>query len=110
MKNIALISAANAAVNQTSVPIRLSDLTTYSIQVTFSSGTLNGTLTLEVSNDNTNYSLLSSSSQTVASGVSHMWTVNNAGYDYVRVVWTASSGTGTLSAAAFLKETVVKGS
>jgi hypothetical protein len=109
MKTYQLISAANAAVNQTSVPIRLADLTTYSVQVTFSSGTLNGTLALEVSNDATNYSALAGSSQAVSSGVSHLWTVNNAGYDYVRVTWTATSGTGTLSATAFLKEFVVKG-
>lgn len=109
MISIALISAANAAVNQTSVPLRLNDLTTYSIQVDFSSGTLGGTLALEVSNNGSTWSALTGSSQVVASGVSHLWTVQGAGYDYVRVTWTASAGTGTLSSVAFLKELVVKG-
>ena len=109
MINVAMISASNAGANFTSDPIRLGDLTTFSIQVTFSSGTLNGTLKLQGSNDNTNWSDIGGSSQAVASGASHLWTINNAGYDYVRVDWVNSSGTGTLSAAARIKENVVKG-
>lgn len=109
MKNVAMISAANAGSNFTSVPIRLGDLVTFSVQVTFSSGTLNGTLKLQGSNDNSNWSDVAGSSQAVTSGASHLWTINNAGYDYVRVDWVNSSGTGTLSAEARIKEFVVKG-
>jgi len=104
MKEDQLFSAADAAVNQTSVGVNIGDQKEYSVQVDFSSGTLNGTLTLEASNTNVNYVTISGTSQAIASGASHVYNVSGASYKYYRVKWTATSGTGTMTAVAILKE------
>lgn len=109
MQDIQLMSAANAGANATSVPSTLGDLKDFSIHIDFSSGTLNGTLTLECSNDGSDWVTVSGSTQSVASGASHMWNISNACYRYVRVAWAWTSGTGTLTARMVIKENVVKG-
>lgn len=109
MKEIALISAANAGANYTSTQLDLGDIFNLSIQVTFSSNTLNGSLNLEGSNDNSSYTTITGSTQAITSGASHMWGITNATYRYIRVVWTQSSGTGTLSSKAVIKESVIRG-
>lgn len=109
MQDIQLMSAANAGANATSVQATLGDLSNFSIHVDFSSGTLNGTLTLECSNDNTDWVTVTGSTQSVASGASHMWNIANANYRYVRVVWAWTSGTGTATVRMIIKENVVKG-
>lgn len=109
MKSIALLSAADASSTVTSTPVDLGDMVNYSCQVVFSSGTLNGTLKLTASNDNVNYTDVTGSSQVIASGASHVWNVVNATYRYSKVVWTPSSGTGTISATALIKELQIKG-
>ena len=109
MKEIQLVSAASAAVNITSVPATLGDLGQFSIHVKFSSGTLNGTLTLDCSNDGTDWVTVTGSSQSIAAGASHVWNISNANYKYVRVAYAATSGTGTMTATMTLKENVIKG-
>ncbi len=109
MRELELISAYNAGSTFQSVPLDIGDLINYSIQVAFSSATLNGTLTLEGSLDKSTWVTLPSSSQAIVSGAAHVWSVQNAGYRYVRVVWTYTSGAGTITAKAFLKEFPIKG-
>lgn len=109
MKEIALVSAADAASDITSVPATLGDLGNFSIHADFSSATLNGTLSLQCSNDNSDWVEVTGSSQAVASGASHVWNISNANYLYVRVFWDATSGTGTLTCRMIIKENVVKG-
>lgn len=110
MKIVNLIyPATSAAVNVTSVPMDLGDLQTYSIAVDFTGSDLAGTLTLESSNDNSDFVTVASSSQAVTSAASHIWNVTGAGYRYVRVKWTASSGTGNITAKLVAKENVQKG-
>lgn len=109
MKPIALISTGNAGADYTSTQMDLGDILNLSIQVTFSSATLNGSLKLQSSNDNTNYTDVTGSTQAIVSGASHMWSVVNATYRYIRVVWTWTSGTGTLSSNALIKETFIRG-
>lgn len=109
MKSYDLISAANAASNITSTQLDLGDLKDFSIHCDFSDVSLEGTLKLQSSNDNSDYVDVTGSSQVVAAGASHMWNIGGAQYRYVRAVWTHSAGTGTLTAKAFLKELNVKG-
>jgi len=106
MKEIELISAADAGSDVTSIGLNVGDLTHASIQISFSSGTLNGTLTLEASNDNTTYATISGSSQAVTSGAQHLYNITDAGFKYVRVFWDRTSGTGTITAKAVLKEPI----
>ena len=94
MKQIELISAANAAVTVTSVPAEIGDLTNYSIELAF--GTLpavNGTAKMQASNDAVTWIDIPSSSQAIAIGDPHMWNVTAAGYKYARVVFTPTKDT-----------------
>ncbi len=104
MKIDQLFSAADASTDKTSVGVNIGDQKEYSVQVDFSSATLNGTLTLEASNTNVNYVTISGTSQSISSGASHVYNVSGASYQYYRVKWVASSGTGTVTATAVLKE------
>ena len=55
MKTYTLIDAANAASTVTSVELGLGDLDKFSIHADFSGATLAGTLSLECSNDNSDW-------------------------------------------------------
>ena len=98
MKELQLVSAHDASTSFNSIGCQKGDLKDYSIQVVFSSATLNGTLTIEASNDNSNYVTISGTSQSIASGAGHMYNVTDANYKFFRLAWAATSGTGTLTA------------
>lgn len=111
MQTQQLLTAADASVPQSSVWQRLGDLQLLSLQVVFSSNTLNGTLTLESDNVQVvvptlapvpNY--ITGSSQVIASGATHTWNIQGAGYGQVRATWTPTSGTGTISIYEILKQ------
>jgi len=104
MKSITIINGLSAAVNITSPGVSLGDYSEYSVHCDFSGTTLAGTLVLQVSNDNSDWVDIPSSSQAITSAASHMWNVTGAAYDWVRVFWTASSGTGTLTAKLRIKK------
>lgn len=70
---------------------------------------MNGSLQLQASNDNVEFSNISGASQAVVSGVSHVFNVVGANYRYGRVFWDYTSGAGTLTAKALLKENPIKG-
>lgn len=87
--------------------IWLGHICNYSIQLVFT-GTPNGTFKLQASNDlggpglaPTNWTDVANSSQAITAAGDHMWQVENAGYKYVRVVYTRSSSTGSLTVANF---------
>ena len=109
MKEYQMASAQNAGATLQSVPLDLGDFTNYAVQVDFSSATLNGALTLESSLDKLIWTIVSGSSQAVTSGAPHLWSSAIAGYRYVRAVWTYTSGAGTLTIKAILKEMPIKG-
>jgi len=94
-------------------PLYLGHVANYAIQLVFT-GSPVGTLKLQVSNDPgkpdagseaqkyadvTNWTDLGNSSQAISASGDHVWTVENAGYTWVRAVYTATSGTGTLTHA-----------
>lgn len=94
-------------------PIYLGHIVDYSIQLVFT-GSPGGNFKLQASNDPgqpnaaseaqqvvgvTNWTDVLDSAQTISAAGNHVWTVENAGYTWVRVVWTATSGSGTLTSA-----------
>jgi hypothetical protein len=94
-------------------PIYLGHIAHYAIQLIFT-GSPNGNFKLQVSNDPgspfkagdsakysgvTNWTDMANSSFTITAAGDVMWDVQNAGHLWVRVVWTAVSGSGTLTSA-----------
>jgi hypothetical protein len=104
MKEFELASSLSASSSANTNGYPIGDLREYSIHVIFSSGTLNGSLSLQTSNDNSDWVEIPESVQAVVSGASHLWTVRGAGYKHVRAAWTRTSGTGTLTAKMVVKE------
>ncbi len=95
-------------------PIWLGHIENYSIQLFFT-GTPNGVFKLQASNDLgnpvkgeayaangvENWTDILNSEQAITEAGDHMWQVCNAGYRWVRVVYTNSGGTGSLDLARF---------
>lgn len=94
-------------------PIWLGHICNFSIQLVFT-GTPNGTFTLQLSNDLghpnaqsetqqyadvTNWTTITDSAQPITAAGDHTYQFANAGFRWVRVVWTQSSSTGTLTIA-----------
>lgn len=94
--------------------LSLRHVVNYSIQLGWT-GTLNGMLKLQLSNDYGNtdnggtlaatelphWTDITGSEQLVAGAGDHSWQVQNAGYLWVRAVWAPASGTGNLTNARF---------
>lgn len=91
-------------------PIWLAHIEHYSIQVVFT-GSPNGSFSVQASNDKgsstnktefaeiTNWTEVSSENVTTAG--SRMLNLENVGYRWARLVWTPSSGSGTVTSARF---------
>lgn len=108
--NEALLSAADASVSQTSAPAIVDHAWGYAIQAVIT-GTAAGTLKLQGSCDagpNANFQAandpyvvnwtdIANSSQPVTGAGTVAYDVVKSAYPWVRVVYTASSGTGTIS-------------
>jgi hypothetical protein len=114
VKEILLANAVTATTTVNSGTMILEDLRDYAIHVNFSGSNLVGTLklqaigtTAEFANDD--WVDISSSSQAVTGAASHVWNVTGAGYKYVRSSWAYTSGAGTITVTATIKELVVKG-
>ncbi len=108
------LSGTDMTSNITSEAIWLGHIAYYSIQLVFT-GTPNGSFKLQVSNDIgandlslasasiTNWTDLAGSSTTVSASGDLMFNANNAGYRWVRVVWTnsTSANPSTITSARF---------
>lgn len=96
-------------------PIPLEHIANYAIQLFFT-GPLTGNFKLQASNDEapafmpslnqdqlntyiTHWTDIADSAVAVTASGDIMWTVENAGYSYVRIVWTVGSGSGVLTSA-----------
>lgn len=97
-----LMSAGDMSGNLSSTPVELTFLIDYAIQAVYT-GSPVGALTLEASVDGTNYTTVTDSSSAVSSASNTMWNVQNAGYKWVRVNYTRTSGTGSLTVKFFGK-------
>lgn len=107
-------TTTNMAVSFNSTPVWLGHICNYSIQLVFT-GAPSGTFSLEMSNDEgdpslpparqyqsvTHWTHITGSDQPIVAAGNHAYTVANAGYRWVRFVWTAAAGTGTLISAQF---------
>jgi hypothetical protein len=96
-------------------PVWLGHIVNYSIQLVFT-GTPEGTWSLQASNDMgvedrnnggwngngvTNWTTIDDSQAGISEAGSAMWTVENCGYRWVRVVYTRTASTGSLTVAKF---------
>lgn len=94
-------------------PIWLGHIANYSIQIFFS-GTPGGNFRLQAScdpgkpnaaseaekyNGVVNWTDVADSAFTVSAAGDVMWDVQNTGYEWVRVVWTQTSGSGSVTSA-----------
>lgn len=104
MEVIQLIGSTNANASLTSPLYDLGNYIDYSIQVDFSGSNLVGTLGLQAANDPAyGWVDVTGSTQAVVASDDHCWNVTGAGYRYVRIVWTYTSGAGNIQALLFLK-------
>lgn len=75
--------------------IRLDQVEVYGVQAVFT-GSPVGTLKLQESNDGTNWDDVTSSEKSVSAAGSESWENDSPGLELVRIVYTRTSGTGTL--------------
>lgn len=94
-------------------PVYLGHIAQYAIQLVFT-GTPGGNFKLQCSNDAghpnaqskseqsedvVNWTDIADSAQAISAAGNHTWNAENVGYLWVRVVWTQTSGTGSLTSA-----------
>lgn len=116
-ENLLLINGvaqpADMSVDITFAPVWLGHICNYSMQFVFT-GSPNGTFKLQISDDQgrntaalaadqssgvTNWTDVTGSAQPISAAGNHAYQVENAGYAWVRAVYTASSGSGTVTSA-----------
>lgn len=110
------IDGVDMSVEITSEPLWLGHIVNYSLQFVFT-GSPSGNFKLQCSNDAgnpnagkevppadyevVNYTDVADSAVTVSGAGNVTYDVQNAGYRWVRFVWTPTSGSGTLTSARF---------
>lgn len=89
--------AASGTTNGTALVVQLARFVSAQAVVT---STANGTLKIQVSNDDgvspTNWSDLTGATVSIAGAGSYLIPAQNMSYQWLRVVYTASSGSGTI--------------
>lgn len=116
VKNEDLLSLSGPVDLTSSANLRavwLGHIVNYSIQLVFT-GTPGGNFKLQCSNDPgridseaisnqasdvSNWTDVADSALVVSAAGNVVWDVQNVGYNWVRVVWTATSGSGSLTSA-----------
>lgn len=109
MLQFTLVNAATAATFSQSASIALNDLQVFSIAVVVSGSNVAGTFTVLGSNDNVTFFPVSGSSQVITSSDDVFYDVTRSGYRFAALGFTYTSGTGTITATAVVKENIVKG-
>ncbi len=111
-----LANATSMGASFKSNGVDLNQIVVYSVEAVWTGGTADGTLNLEVSNDDVpvaaatgnpvgtnpaanvvNWVTYTGSSTTVSGAGNFLWNCLDAGYRWVRVSYTRSSGTGSCS-------------
>lgn len=107
-----IITAGSMGASTNSIGIDLNQILNCSIQAVWT-GTPTGTLKIQVSNDNVPYGTSSNPSANVVNWTDYtgssqslsgsagnfVWNMLDSGYRWIRLVYTRSSGTGTINAA-----------
>lgn len=99
---VALVSGQSLSASYTSNPQQTINMFGYSIQAVFT-GSPNGAFKLQASLDGANWDDIADSSESVTEAGNIVWNVSSVQYPQVRVVYTRSSGTGSLSLYFFGK-------
>lgn len=103
--NDPILNAANAATNQNSTAVNVQLARFASVQAVVT-GSATGTLKLQVSNDDngspTNWSDLTGATVSVSGAGVYLIPAQNMSYQFIRAVYTAASGTGTITVNAHM--------
>lgn len=108
MREYTLVPTQSAASSVTTSAINLSDMQNYSFQVIFTGANVVGSTKLQCSLDNVNFQDIADSTNSVTSSAGIVYTVSQASYKYVRLVWTYSSGTGNITVLGLSKDVLVR--
>ena len=105
-----IITSGNMASNVTSSGIDILKMEQCSIQAVWSGSSPTGAFKIQASNDIVSsaasvstWSDLSDSSYSITADGDFMWALSPASYRFIRLVYTRTSGTGTLNAKALCK-------
>lgn len=79
-----------------SLPQDLSRIDIYSIQAVWT-GSPSGTIKIQVSVNGSTFTDLADSEEAISGAGDFLWVVTDVGYDKMKVVYTPSSGSGTLN-------------
>ena len=111
--NDIIVNGEDASASITSEPYSLQNMIGFSITASFVGGTPAGTIKLQISNDradngappSTWVDLLkpTDSSTAISAAGNVVWNYQNAFYRWVRVVWTRTGGSSTLTVTANAK-------
>lgn len=74
----------------------------YAVQATYT-GSPVGTLAIQASNDGVNWSTITITSTSISGSGSTMFNMSQELYPYAQLIWTPSSGSGTLYATVYTK-------
>jgi hypothetical protein len=93
------IKNVDSSSNLTTAPQEVGDNINCSVQSTFSGTDVAGSLLIEGSNleDPDSFVAISGATDTVASSDPSLVNITNAGYRYIRLAWTYTSGTGNIT-------------
>jgi hypothetical protein len=109
------LDGTDMSVNITSEPLWLGHIANYNLQIVFT-GTPGGNFKLQISNDAgnpqaaetedrdfqiVNWTDMLDSAQTISAAGNHSYEVQNAGHRWVRLVWTQTGGSGTITSCRF---------
>jgi hypothetical protein len=94
--NVLIVTNGDMSASITSTTQDLSKTNGYSVYAKWT-GSPVGTIKLQVSVDGTNFVDLAGSTITVSSAGDALWEITTAFYDKVNVVYTRTSGSGTLN-------------
>lgn len=109
MLTYTLVNAATAASFSASQPLDLGDLKDYSMGIVVSGSDVAGTFTLECSNDKTTWVTVADSDQAITTSQEVFYDVRDANYRYARLAFSYTSGTGTITVTAIVKQNFVTG-
>jgi hypothetical protein len=85
-----------------SSPLMVADARSYSIDATFT-GSPSGVLELQASIDGQTWARIYGSNTTITTADTIIWNVYGPGYVFVRLLYTRTGGSGSLTAKLFMK-------
>jgi hypothetical protein len=91
-----ILAPSSMAANQTSTTVNVDTIDCYCVQAYWTGSTPVGSMAVNASNDNVNFTTIGTLTITGNSG-NAMLNADNPAYSYVQVVYTATSGTGTIT-------------